>query len=190
MDYLPLALNLMVLGLGIGCTMSPATNSIMQSVPVSKAGIGSAMNDTTRQVGGALGVAVLGTVMNDIYIDRIASLKRSLAMMPDEVFGVIESSIQAAHGVAANLPGFLARENVPIPPERIAVVQDQIVQTSNEAFVAGMSDALVVASILMFAAAALTFVFLPARVITPAEDDVDARPVAPLPQGEHVPASD
>ena len=44
----------MLLALGLGLAVSPATNSIMSSVPINKAGIGSAMNDTTRQLGGAL----------------------------------------------------------------------------------------------------------------------------------------
>jgi len=51
--------------------MSPATNSIMGSIPVNKAGVGSAMNDTTRQVGGALSVATLGTLLNSTYISQV-----------------------------------------------------------------------------------------------------------------------
>jgi hypothetical protein len=47
------------LGVGMGLAMAPATDSIMGSLPTAKAGVGSAMNTTTRQVGGALGVAVL-----------------------------------------------------------------------------------------------------------------------------------
>ena len=49
---------LLILGLGMGTAMVPATESIMGSLPLDKAGVGSAMNDTTRQVGGALGVAI------------------------------------------------------------------------------------------------------------------------------------
>src|SRR5262249_61003125 len=51
-----------VYGLGMGITMAPVTESIMGSLPAARAGVGSAINDTTRQTGGALGVAVLGSI--------------------------------------------------------------------------------------------------------------------------------
>ena len=54
-------------GVGMGLTMAPATESIMGSVPRAKAGVGSAVNDTTRQVGGALGVAIIGSVMASTF---------------------------------------------------------------------------------------------------------------------------
>ena len=63
-DVLP---RLILLAFGMGLTMAPSTESIMGSLPRAKAGVGSAMNDTTRQVGGALGVAVVGSVMTSIY---------------------------------------------------------------------------------------------------------------------------
>jgi EmrB/QacA subfamily drug resistance transporter len=53
-----------IMGVGMGNVMSPATESIMGSLPREKAGVGSAMNDTTRQVGGAVGVAVLGSILS------------------------------------------------------------------------------------------------------------------------------
>src|SRR5215216_3329760 len=61
------AATLALLGIGMGLTVAPATESIMGSLPLAKAGVGSAMNDTTRQVGGALGVAVLGSVLASGY---------------------------------------------------------------------------------------------------------------------------
>ena len=60
-----------VMGLGMGNVMAPATDSIMGSLPRSKAGVGSAMNDTTRQVGGAVGVAVLGSILTSRYSSQI-----------------------------------------------------------------------------------------------------------------------
>ncbi len=56
---------------GMGLTMAPATESIMGSLPLGKAGVGSAVNDTTRQVGGALGVAVIGSVLASIYGSQV-----------------------------------------------------------------------------------------------------------------------
>ena len=51
----------------MGLIMAPATESIMGSLPLAKAGVGSAVNDTTRQVGGALGVAIVGSVLSSVY---------------------------------------------------------------------------------------------------------------------------
>ena len=57
----------MVMAAGMGMTMAPATESVMGALPRSKAGVGSAINDTTRQVGGALGVAIIGSVVSSVY---------------------------------------------------------------------------------------------------------------------------
>ena len=65
--YGPVALSQVVLALGMGMTMGPATESVMSVLPVAKAGVGSAVNDTVRMVGGALGVAVLGSVLASGY---------------------------------------------------------------------------------------------------------------------------
>jgi EmrB/QacA subfamily drug resistance transporter len=54
---------MMIMAAGMGLVMAPATESIMGSLPPAKAGVGSAMNDTTRQMGGALGVAIIGSVL-------------------------------------------------------------------------------------------------------------------------------
>ena len=51
--------------------MAPATDSIMGSLPLAKAGVGSAVNDTTRQVGGAIGVAIVGSVLSSTYGNKI-----------------------------------------------------------------------------------------------------------------------
>ena len=58
---------MLMLGLGMGMMMAPATESIMGSLPPAKAGVGSAMNDTTRQMGGALGVAIIGSVFASVF---------------------------------------------------------------------------------------------------------------------------
>ena len=62
-----------IMGIGMGNVMSPATESIMGSLPREKAGVGSAMNDTTRQVGGAVGVAVLGSLLASHYTPTITA---------------------------------------------------------------------------------------------------------------------
>ena len=65
--YVVLALALVLLAAGMAISAAPATGSIMSAVPLAKAGVGSAMNDTTREVGGALGIAVFGSIVNSLY---------------------------------------------------------------------------------------------------------------------------
>ena len=70
--YPLVAVVLVLIGVGMGLAMAPATESIMGSVPPEKAGVGSAMNDTTREIGGALGVAILGSITAAVYSSTIA----------------------------------------------------------------------------------------------------------------------
>jgi hypothetical protein len=65
--YAPVALSQVLLSLGLGTAMAPATASVMSVLPLDKAGVGSAVNDAVRMVGGALGVAVLGSVLSSAY---------------------------------------------------------------------------------------------------------------------------
>ena len=73
-----LALSLVLLGAGMSLTAAPATGSIMSAVPPAKAGVGSAVNDTTREVGGALGIAVLGSIASAAYRSSV-DLERTVA---------------------------------------------------------------------------------------------------------------
>ena len=83
--------------------MAPATESIMGSLPPSKAGVGSAMNDTTRQMGGALGVAILGSIAATAYrpgiADRLAPLH-----LPPSVVSAAKDSVGGAVDLAKSLP--------------------------------------------------------------------------------------
>jgi DHA2 family integral membrane protein (MFS transporter) len=68
-----LEVQMFVLGAGMGLTMTPATNAIMSAVPREKAGAGSAVNNTVRQVAGALGVAILGSVLAVVFRGDLGS---------------------------------------------------------------------------------------------------------------------
>jgi EmrB/QacA subfamily drug resistance transporter len=143
---------IVLFAVGMGLTFSPATNSIMQAVPVSKAGIGSAMNDTTRQLGGAFGVAVLGTIMNSVYLDGVEPLKALIPpQAPANAYDIISSSIQGAHGFAANAP---------LP----SATAEQILSVANSSFVDGMTEAMLIGAIIMYAASLLTLLILPSKV--------------------------
>jgi len=133
---------------GLGLMISPSTNSVMQSVPVRKSGVGSAMNDTTRQVGGALGVAVLGSTLNAVYRDQLRQLLDALPQLSQSLRETILRSIQGAHVVARQLPDSA----------------QAIVDASKAAFVAGMHQALLLGAIIMLASAVLTFLYLPDQV--------------------------
>jgi predicted MFS family arabinose efflux permease len=90
-----------VLGLAMGSVMAPGTGSVMGSVPPAKAGVASAMNDVTRQVGGALGVAIVGSLIDSIYSNRISA---SAAQLPAALRDAVQASIGAADAVATRLP--------------------------------------------------------------------------------------
>jgi EmrB/QacA subfamily drug resistance transporter len=99
--YLEWAGALVLLATGMGLTMAPSTGSIMSAVPMAKAGVGSAVNDTTREVGGALGIAVLGTIINAGYRSRIDLAGLPL---PPPVRAAAEESVGAATAIARDLP--------------------------------------------------------------------------------------
>jgi DHA2 family multidrug resistance protein-like MFS transporter len=153
-SYLNIALAMSITSLGMGLTMSPATNSVMGSIPVSQSGIGSAMNNTTRQVGAALGVAILGSILNATYLARIDAVSWP-AQLPAEAMEAIRNSIQGAHIVA---------QQVPIPQ-----LAQMIIDQSNEAFTAGSAHALMVATVILAITAVITLIILPSRVRGPKE---------------------
>jgi EmrB/QacA subfamily drug resistance transporter len=95
--YVVLALALVLLGAGMSLTAAPATGSIMSAVPPAKAGVGSAVNDTTREVGGALGIAVLGSIASAVYRSSVNFDGLSL---PPQVRAAATESVGAATVIA------------------------------------------------------------------------------------------
>jgi MFS transporter, DHA2 family, multidrug resistance protein len=100
--YLVIAAAFTLLGAGMSITAAPATSEIMTSVPLSKAGVGSAVNDTTRELGGALGIALLGSIANTAYrsgvdLDRLR--------LPAGARAAAGESIGAASAIADRVPG-------------------------------------------------------------------------------------
>lgn len=146
LDYFPwILLGQVVQATGIGLAISPATTAIMSSIPVAKAGVGSAMNDTTRQLGGALGVAVFGTIAGGLYRGGVASLEAGLS---PETFTLVSNSIQAA--LSEHVRGMVSPETY-----------DLIVTTAREAFMLGMIRAFFIGSIIMFITALFALAVLP-----------------------------
>lgn len=91
---------LMVLLTGLALTLSPLTNAVMSSVPASRPGAGSATNSSAREVGGALGVAVMGSVAASVYVDRLSSSPA----LPDGARASVGRSLASALDLARSLP--------------------------------------------------------------------------------------
>jgi EmrB/QacA subfamily drug resistance transporter len=99
--YGVIAAQMVLYGVGMGFTSAPATESIMGAVPRRKAGVGSAVNDTTRLLGGTLGVAVIGSIYASTYASRLG---HSLAgHMPGALYSAAHQSAGAALAIAAHL---------------------------------------------------------------------------------------
>jgi MFS family permease len=145
--YPHLVIGLMIVSLGMGLAMAPATESVMGSLPPSKAGVGSAMNDTTRQVGAALGVAVIGSAFATSYRPGIAS-RLSALHAPPGLVRIARDSVGGAVQAASRLPGGLGRS---------------VALAARQEFVSGLSIALLVAAAVVAIAASVVFAFLPAR---------------------------
>lgn len=91
-----------LLALGLGNVMAPATEAVMGTVPEAKAGVGSAMNDVVRQVAGALGVAIIGSIINTAYRNGMDGASSSL---PEPAADAARDTVGAALQVAAQVGG-------------------------------------------------------------------------------------
>jgi EmrB/QacA subfamily drug resistance transporter len=153
---------LILLCVGIDTALPAATMSVMGSVPSAKAGIGSAMNEMTGQVGGALGIAALGALLNGHYLREIVPLTSELS---SEAYADVANSIFSAHQVGAELPAVLG--------QRVTAVADA-------AFSNGLSLALAVGAGVMLVITVITWVLLPSQIqpMREAERQQDTKGVA------------
>ncbi|OBH89120.1 MFS transporter [Mycobacterium sp. E2733] len=97
--YTQIATQMLLLGGGLGLTVSPATEAIMGSLSADKAGVGSAVNDTTRELGGTLGVAIAGSIFASVYSGHLGAA--ALTGLPAEP---MRQSMALAHRVIQQLP--------------------------------------------------------------------------------------
>jgi EmrB/QacA subfamily drug resistance transporter len=140
-------------GLGMGLSITPATDSVMGAVPKENAGVGSAMNDTTRQVGGALGVAVLGSLLSTSFSSHIADFATGL---PDAQAALVRNSVGYAAQVAAQLGGAQGQS---------------LLSSANAAFVHAMNTTALAGAAVALLGALIALAFLPARSETIEADD-------------------
>jgi EmrB/QacA subfamily drug resistance transporter len=155
-----------VLGLGMANIMAPATESIMGSLPRDKAGVGSAMNDTTRQVGGAVGVALLGSILSSRYGASVSDALSGRGV-PAGFVRTARDSVGAALKLVSEAPG--ARRLAPA-----------IVPASHNAFVHGLHTATTAAAALLALAAVGVVKWLPARAHDHDVVSADASDAVPM----------
>ncbi|MET9912825.1 DHA2 family efflux MFS transporter permease subunit [Streptomyces sp. NPDC006476] len=150
LSYGIIAIQMVVYGLGMGLTTAPATESIMGAVGINQAGVGSAVNDSTRLLGGTLGVAVIGSVYASLYDSRLTHFLP--ATLPHTLTAPAHQSIGAAYAVADRLT--TSGQSGPA---------DALRHAATNAFDHGLAIGCVVAGAVAVAGALLAAAFLPAQ---------------------------
>jgi EmrB/QacA subfamily drug resistance transporter len=136
-----------LMGVGTGLAFAPCTESVMGSLPLDQAGVGAATNSAALQIGGALGVGVLGSLLNTRYESQMApALARQV--IPSSVRDLITGSLGGALGVAEHVGGRLGAE---------------LADAGRHAFVSGMDLAVTVGAVVVGVAALVVFALLPNR---------------------------
>ncbi len=150
LTYWHLFATMVVMMLGITFAMTPGTNILMASVPRNRSGMGSAMNDTTRELGGALGVAVLGAVLSAAY-------EKNIADVANQFVGPVKEGIESSLAVALSVA------------EKLGPAAQSVSDAAMDAFMVGISHASIVASVIIFISAGIAFFGLPKH--TSKDDD-------------------
>jgi EmrB/QacA subfamily drug resistance transporter len=156
-SYLTIAGQMVLIGSGMGLTSAPATESIMGAVPRAKAGVGSAINDATRILGGTLGVAVIGSIYASLYASRLADGLG--ARLPGTAADAAKESVGGAFGAADQLA---AGGHVGLA----TTLHD----AASTAFFHGFEIACLVAAGVAIAGALVALVLLPAHPTTSGEE--------------------
>jgi hypothetical protein len=144
--YLELLPVLLVMSAGMSLTIPSMTGSIMSAVPLGKAGVGSAMNDTTRELGGALGVAVLGSLVASRYGNRLAPVIRALSA---PLQGKAQESLAGALQAAGQVGGTSGQ---------------QVAAGARDAYVSGLHLAAVVGAVVTVIASLIVYHLLPSAL--------------------------
>ena len=160
--YLQLVITMCVLAAGMAMTMTPMTTQLMAAVPRDRAGMGSATNDTTRELGGALGVAVLGSLLASQYTSGVAGAVAGLPPRP--------RGRRGEHRRRARVRRAGQRH-------RAAGAARQLVSIAQNAFVDGLTAAAIVGAVIVAIAAVAVKRYLPSDHNTAATRD--------LPRGGH-----
>jgi EmrB/QacA subfamily drug resistance transporter len=142
--YLSVLPGLVVLAVGVGLTMTPGTTAITGSLPVGEQGVASALNDTVRELGGALGVALIGSVLSAAYSSSVAD---ATAGLPPEAATAVREGIGGAVAVSSRMG-----------PQGASVLE-----AARVAFVDGWAASMWISAGLAVAAALFALVWTPSR---------------------------
>ena len=159
-SYWIIAATMVVLGTGMGLTSAPATDAIMGVVPQAKAGVGSAVNDATRLLGGTLGVAVIGSVYASLYASRLTST------LPAGLPTPLGRTAHTSAGAALTVAGTLAHSAHP-------ALASAIRTAASSAFFAGFHVADWVAAGVAAAGAVMALALLPAQPTSSSDNAPD-----------------
>ncbi len=149
-SYGTIAVQMVLYGLGMGLTSAPATESIMGAVSRRHAGVGSAINDATRLLGGTLGVAVIGSVYASLYSSRLT------ATMPTGLPARVSAIAHQSVGAAIEASGRIASLGRP-------AAADALRNAATTSFLHGLSIGCLVAGGVAAGGAILAAIFLPAQ---------------------------
>jgi EmrB/QacA subfamily drug resistance transporter len=163
-SYGTIAAQMVVLGTGMGLTSAPATEAIMGVVSTAKAGVGSAVNDATRLLGGTLGVAVIGSVYASMYAGRLTSA------VPVGLPTPVERSVHASVGSALIVAGKLVHAGHP-------ALAAAIRNAATSAFFGGFHAANYVAAGVAAAGAVTALVLVPGHPTVSSDDTPDLQAV-------------
>jgi len=139
-SYWPVLFGMIIAGAGLGLGMTPATNAIVESLPIAKQGLASAVNDTSRELGAAFGIAIVGSAFTAAYRTHIGP---SLHQLPAPVASAARQAPAAAIDVAGRLG-----------PNGHALVHQ-----TQTAFMSGQRQALLIAAVAL--AIGVVFLLLP-----------------------------
>jgi hypothetical protein len=144
----PVVASMVLMACGLSLVTSPSSESVMGSLPREMAGVGSAINDTSREVGGTLGVAIIGSIFATTYGPRVVELLGGVGL-PDEALAAAEESVGVAYVVAEGAADPAAAEAI-----RAA---------AGSAFLDGFQAACITVGVVAMLGALLAWRFLPAR---------------------------
>jgi Na+/melibiose symporter-like transporter len=144
-SYARVIVNMCFMAFGMALTMAPATESVMGSLPRSKAGVGSAVNDTTRQMGGALGVAIIGSLVASVYASGIDDVAGAFGLG-----GSVADEARGSLGAALKVSGDLGPAGA------------DFARAAKDSFVHGLSQGLLLGAAVVAVAAFVAYRFLPA----------------------------
>lgn len=158
-------------GVGMGNTMAPATESIMAVIPREKAGAGSAVNNAVRQVGGALGVAILGSLLNSLYASRVTSSLSALSFEQADTareslvgaLSLADAKAQEVDSLTASVAdGSASASDLAPLTEQLRELR-AVVDPAKDAFVSAMHVTSIATCAVVLAATVIVAVWLPGR---------------------------